>query len=138
MTTQAPEQSHEQSHEQSAERETVQFWFDPVCPWAWITSRWMLEVEKVRPVRTDWRIMSLAYLNLIQHEGKGLNEDYLERMSKAWGPIRVVAAAAQERELAGQLEVRREAGHTVSTDRRSSDAAARTPWRQSPPRSRHA
>ncbi len=73
----------------------MQFWFDPLCPWAWITSRWMLEVEKVRPVRTDWRIMSLAYLNLIQHEGQGLNEEYLERMSKAWGPIRVVAAAAQ-------------------------------------------
>jgi hypothetical protein len=56
----------------------------------------MLEVEKVRPVTVDWRIMSLAYLNLVQHEGKGLNEEYLERMAKAWGPIRVVAAAAAE------------------------------------------
>jgi hypothetical protein len=75
----------------------VQFWFDPVCPWAWITSRWMLEVEKVRPVRTEWRIMSLAYLNLTQHEGKGLSEDYLERMNLAWGPVRVCAAAAKEK-----------------------------------------
>jgi 2-hydroxychromene-2-carboxylate isomerase len=77
--------------------EAVQFWFDPVCPWAWITSRWMLEVEQVRPVRTDWRMMSLAYLNLTQHEGKGHSADYMERMAKAWGPIRVVAAAASER-----------------------------------------
>ena len=76
------------------DREDMQFWFDPLCPWAWITSRWMLEVEKVRPVKVDWRIMSLAYLNLVQHEGKGLNEEYLERMNRAWGPVRVCAAAA--------------------------------------------
>ena len=80
----------------SAEREEVQFWFDPLCPWAWITSRWMLEVERVRPVRTDWRIMSLAYLNLVQHEGKGLSEEYAERMNRAWGPVRVCAAAAAD------------------------------------------
>ena len=78
------------------DREDVQFWFDPLCPWAWITSRWMLEVEKVRPVRVDWRIMSLAYLNLVQHEGKGLDEEYLVRMNKAWGPVRVCAAAAAD------------------------------------------
>jgi 2-hydroxychromene-2-carboxylate isomerase len=78
-------------------REDVQFWFDPLCPWAWITSRWILEVEKVRPVRADWRIMSLAYLNLIQHEDKDLSDEYLERMKRAWGPIRVVAAAAEQK-----------------------------------------
>jgi hypothetical protein len=74
--------------------EDVQFWFDPLCPWAWITSRWMHEVEAVRPVKTDWRIMSLAYLNLVQHEGKGLTPEYLDRMLRAWGPVRVCAAAA--------------------------------------------
>jgi 2-hydroxychromene-2-carboxylate isomerase len=78
------------------DREDMQFWFDPLCPWAWITSRWMLEVEKVRPVRIDWRIMSLAYLNLVQHEATGLSDDYVERMGRAWGPVRVCAAAAAD------------------------------------------
>ncbi len=78
-------------------RETAQFWFDPRCPWAWITSRWMLEVEKVRPVDTEWRLMSLAYLNLVQHEGQGLTDDYRARMERGWGPVRVCAAAAREK-----------------------------------------
>ena len=99
----------------------MQFWFDPLCPWAWITSRWMLEVEKVRPVRTDWRIMSLAYLNLIQHEGQGLNEEYLERMSRAWGPIRVVAPppSTAARTSSGRCTPRSAPGSTTR-------AAART------------
>jgi 2-hydroxychromene-2-carboxylate isomerase len=78
------------------DREDTQFYFDPLCPWAWIASRWMLEVEKVRPVRVDWRIMSLAYLNLVQHQSEGLSEEYVERMSRAWGPVRVCAAAAAD------------------------------------------
>ncbi|MFE3107231.1 disulfide bond formation protein DsbA [Kitasatospora indigofera] len=73
----------------------VPFWFDPLCPWAWVTSRWLLEVEKVRPVRADWRIMSLAYLNLVQREGKGLSTEYRALMESAWGSVRVCAAAAE-------------------------------------------
>jgi hypothetical protein len=57
----------------------------------------MLEVEKVRPVRTRWNIMSLAYLNLQQHEGEGLSEEYQARMEQAWGPVRICAAAAKEK-----------------------------------------
>jgi 2-hydroxychromene-2-carboxylate isomerase len=78
-------------------RKDVDFWFDPLCPWAWITSRWMLEVESVRPVQTSWHVMSLAYLNLEQHEGKGLSDEYSERMEQAWGPVRICAAAEAER-----------------------------------------
>ena len=75
------------------ERETVDFWFDPICPWAWITSRWMLEVEKVRPVQASWHVMSLAYLNL--RPDRELSEEYKKRMEQAWGPVRVCAAAAR-------------------------------------------
>jgi len=80
----------------SEEAAGADFWFDPLCPWAWITSRWMLEVERVRPVTTRWHLMSLAYLNLVQHKGEGLSEDYLERMERAWGPVRICAAATAE------------------------------------------
>jgi protein-disulfide isomerase-like protein with CxxC motif len=70
---------------------TAEFWFDPVCPWAWMTSRWMTEVERVRPVRVHWNVMSLSVLN----EGRDLSDDYALLMERAWAPVRVITAAKE-------------------------------------------
>ena len=73
-------------------KETVDFWFDPLCPWAWLTSRWMLEVEKVRPVETIFHVMSLSVLN----EDKDVDKSYRKMLEGGWGPVRLAIAVEQQ------------------------------------------
>ncbi|MFD0555574.1 DsbA family protein [Stackebrandtia endophytica] len=87
------------------EKTTARFWFDPLCPWAWMTSRWMLEVEKIRDVEVSWHIMSLQVLN--QDKLDELPEFYREKVATGlwWQPVRVVAAARAKHgdEVVGKL-----------------------------------
>lgn len=75
----------------TAEPTRVDFWFDPACPFAWITSRWLLEVERTRPLDLRFHVMSLYLHNL----GNELPDWYRDLVDRSIGPVRVAAAAAE-------------------------------------------
>ena len=74
----------------------VDFWFDPLCPFAWISSRWIREVEQVRDIQVQWHVMSLAYLN----KDKDIPDSYREMLAGKEKPVRVAIKIAQEHDNA--------------------------------------
>jgi len=100
MATPTPEQ----------DRTPVDFWFDPLCPWAWMSSRWLLEVATDRPIAPSFHVMSLSYLNQDK-----------DMLAPGWGPVRVAIAAAQAEGNAVLLPLYTAMGNRIHLEGRSID-----------------
>ncbi|WP_019137603.1 DsbA family protein [Cellulomonas massiliensis] len=110
----------------TTDQPTVDFWFDPACPWAWMTSRWIDEVAGVRGLDVRWHVMSLSVLN----EGRDLPQDYRALMDASWGPVRVLVAAARDhgdtvlKPLYDAMGTRRHPGRRTDTEAIVAEALA--------------
>ncbi|MBB6626743.1 thioredoxin domain-containing protein [Nocardioides sp. KIGAM211] len=98
---------------------TAEFWLDPACPFAWITSRWILEVEKVRDIEVQWNIMSLAFLN----EDKDISEEYRSFLTTAWQPVRVLMAVEQKLGKEALLPLYTAMGTRIHIEKQDKDRA---------------
>jgi len=75
-----------------ASAQKVDMWFDPICPFAWITSRWLLEAAAVRDLEVTWNIMSLAQLN----KDREMDDAHKAAFTRSWDAVRLVAAVKEK------------------------------------------
>lgn len=80
------------TNENTTAATSAEMWFDPLCPWAWMTSRWLINAAEVRNLDITWSVMSLSVLN----EGRDLPEGYRAMMDRGWGPVRAIISATKD------------------------------------------
>ena len=97
---------------------TVDVWLDPACPWAWLTSRWLVEVARVRPISLRWNVMSLVILN----EAEEPSPEWEEWEQQARAAVRVLVAGRQHGGDAVVGPLYSAIGRRIHLDDRSCDA----------------
>lgn len=100
-------------------RAVADFWFDPTCPWVWVTSRWLLEVQQFRDIEVRWHLLSISHLNV----GKEIPERFRAAVEHGWGALRVLAAAADARGEQVLLPLYTAMGTRLHVDRVPNDRA---------------
>jgi 2-hydroxychromene-2-carboxylate isomerase len=100
-----------------SERHEVDMWFDPLCPWAWLTSRWLLEVATVRPLDIRFHLMSLYTLNI----DREISPEYRARIELGRNIGRVVMATAKEHGDEVLLPLYTALGRRLHNERREPD-----------------
>ena len=71
----------------------LDFFFDPVCPWAWITSRWVVEVQEHRNYTVSWKFISLKILNQDKMDYSAMPVGYKDVHAAGTSCLRVAAKA---------------------------------------------
>lgn len=74
----------------------VDFYFDPVCPWAWLTSRWVMNVQDERPMTVDWKFICLRIVNEDKDYERDFRPGYERGHTRGLELLRVAAAARAE------------------------------------------
>lgn len=108
----------------TVDRTPIEFFLDPICPWAWLTSRWVLEVAAVRPLDVRWKAISLLMINEGRDYATEFPEGYPELHAAGLAMLRLVIAARslEGGEAAGRLYT--ELGTRVHVGSRYAEARA--------------
>lgn len=94
----------------------VEFFWDPICPWAWITSRWLVNVVAQKPMEVEWRFLSLSLINEERKYHDEFPPEYERAHTRGLELLRVAAAVRAELGSAAVLPLYSALGRTIHND----------------------